>query len=159
MTTTSKPTDERGYEYLDHPADVIIHGWGKTIEESFEESILGMFNYMTPLKGVDEIESTEMVTIEGAHDMDDLLYRLMDEFFFGFAANLFVCKTVKIIEMSSPSTTSTEPDKFFAKAIGRGETFNKTKHEQGTEIKAITMHNMHINQTPSRTDVFVTVNI
>lgn len=114
-----------------------------------------MFNYMTPLTFVTEHDDTS-IEVTGARDIEDLLYRVMDEFFFGFAANLFVCHSVRITEIGSDDG---RVDTFHARAVGRGETFDRSKHEQGTEIKAITMHNMHINQTPSRTDVFVTVDI
>jgi SHS2 domain-containing protein len=109
-----------------------------------------MFNYMTPLAGVEERDETT-VTVEDAHDLDDLLYRVMDEFFFGFAANLFVCRSVRVVALDRARLCCT--------AVGRGETFDKARHEQGTEIKAITMHNMHITESPSRVDVFVTVDI
>lgn len=42
---------------LDHPADVQLHSWGRGVEEAFEQAALAMFNYMTPLKGIEVDES------------------------------------------------------------------------------------------------------
>ncbi|CAB1117265.1 unnamed protein product [Ectocarpus sp. CCAP 1310/34] len=41
-----------------------------------------------------------------------------------------------------------------------GETFDLSKHPQGTEVKAITYSNMQINEGPDgRTDIYVIVDI
>jgi len=141
---------------MDHPADVIIHGWGVCRRSAFEQAITGMFNYMTPLTGVREDASGGIeVDVTGAHDVNDLLYRLMDEFLFRFATELFVCKRVEIDAMGPRG----EDGQLCAHARGFGERFDLSRHEQGTEIKAITMHNMHINETPQRCDVYVLVDI
>lgn len=43
----------RQFEYLDHTADVQLHAWGETLPRSFEQVALCMFNYMTPLEGIE----------------------------------------------------------------------------------------------------------
>ena len=40
-----------------------------------------------------------------------------------------------------------------------GETYDRVKHPQGTEIKAITYSNMQIHVTPERSDLYVIVDI
>ena len=143
------------YEYLDHPADVIVHSVGRTFSAALEQAVLGMFNFMTPLEDIDENGGeTVDVDIEGA-DEKDTVYHLMDEFLFQFCTELITCKVVKIISEEHKQTGEIR-----IKAHGQGERFVRGKHEQGTEIKAITMHNLRIERpAPDRVDIFVTLDI
>ena len=45
------------------------------------------------------------------------------------------------------------------KATGFGETFDLSKHPQGTEVKAITYSAMQINENPNFAEVFVIIDI
>merc|ERR1712014_57626 len=74
------------------------------------------------------------------HDMLDLLYHLLDEFLFRFGTDFIVCRHVVILELDEAG--------FCVRARGYGERFDLSKHPQGTEVKAITMHQMKI-LTPS----------
>ncbi|CAE7641515.1 Archease [Symbiodinium pilosum] len=68
--------------------------------------------------------------------MTDLLYHLLDEFLFSFSAEFVVCRRVEIIELDIVNL--------------RGESsrkFDLERHPQGTEIKAITMHQMKVLTT------------
>ncbi len=40
-----------------------------------------------------------------------------------------------------------------------GEPMDLTKHTQGTEVKAITMHNLQINESEHRVDVYILLDI
>merc|ERR1719379_1209327 len=93
-----------------------------------------MFNYMTPLENVN-FECSVEVEASG-HDLLDLLYHLLDEFLFVFATEMHVSRRVEMLEF--------DEDNLRIRARGYGERMDLDKHEQGTEIKAITMHMMKI---------------
>ena len=40
------------HEYLDHTADVQLHSWGGTVEEAFEQQVLGVMGLITELPTV-----------------------------------------------------------------------------------------------------------
>eukprot|EP00930_Biecheleria_cincta_P037555 TRINITY_DN2579_c1_g1_i1.p1 TRINITY_DN2579_c1_g1~~TRINITY_DN2579_c1_g1_i1.p1 ORF type:complete len:459 (+),score=106.75 TRINITY_DN2579_c1_g1_i1:53-1378(+) len=126
--------DLRQFQYHDHTADIIVHAWGKSRAEAFAQVVVGMFNYMTPL---DSVELHSMVEVEAkGHDLLDLLFHLLDEFLYMFGTEMVICRRVDIV--------SFDEEKLYIKARGYGERMDLKKHEQGTEIKAITMHMMKI---------------
>ncbi|CAE8615151.1 unnamed protein product [Polarella glacialis] len=130
------PTGEelRQYEYMDHTADVILHSWGRTLEEAFAQACVSFFSYMTELDTVD-LKTSVQVEATG-HDITDLLYHLLDEFLFSFGTEFVICRRVEILEL--------DPVGLRVRARGHGEKFDLKKHPQGTEIKAITMHQMKV---------------
>lgn len=137
------------YEYLDHTADVQLHAWGVTLKGAFENIIPCMFNYITDL-AVIEIKESFCTTVSG-HDFHSLLYAFMDEFLFKFCTDGFICKTCVI--------DSFDEVNFKISARAEGETYDLTRHVQGTEIKAITYSNMQVHINPERTDLYVIVDI
>ncbi len=116
-------SEGRGYEYLDHTADVQLHSWAPTLKEAFELVVVAMFGYITELDKVTEDDSLD-VTIEATgHDLDSLLYALMDEFLFQFCTEYFVCRRVEI--------TSFDRENWKITAKGFGETYDREKHVPG----------------------------
>eukprot|EP01117_Protostelium_nocturnum_P003582 TRINITY_DN1477_c0_g1_i1.p1 TRINITY_DN1477_c0_g1~~TRINITY_DN1477_c0_g1_i1.p1 ORF type:complete len:191 (+),score=78.15 TRINITY_DN1477_c0_g1_i1:79-651(+) len=142
--------DERGYEYLDHTADIQLHSWAKELKEAFELVGICMFGYMTDLDTISTEEEHEFV-IESEGDLDQLLFAFLDELLFHFSTELLVCKEIQITEFDVKAGKIT--------AIGKGETFDREKHPQGTEVKAITYSNMQIHEKEGRSDVYVIVDI
>ena len=61
------------------------------------------------------------------HDMDSLLYNLLNELLMLFCIDKLVCKQVKILAFDRDNWTIT--------AEGKGERWSRAKHTQGTEIK------------------------
>jgi len=136
---------------LDHTADIQFHSWGPTLKQAFEQVIVCMFGYMTELDKV-EIDETKTIEIEAeGHDMESLLYGYMNEFLFNFSTEFMISKEVQIVEF--------DRENLKIKAIGKGERFNKKKHGQGTEIKAITYSNMQIHENEDRSEIYVIVDI
>lgn len=82
------------YADLDHTADVQLHGWGSDLKQAFEQVALCMFNYMTPLEGIEAKTMREYV-MKG-HDMESMMYHWLDELLFGFSTELFVPKRIEI---------------------------------------------------------------
>ena len=141
---------DKNYEYLDHTADIQIHAWGKTISESFENAAIGMFGYMTTLEKVDIIKKFEFEC--SAHDYESLLYNFLKECLEIFSCeNYLIFKDVEIINFDEKN--------FKIKAIGYGEEMDLNKHDQGTEVKAITYSAMQIKQTEDKTELLVVVDI
>ena len=127
-------SEEIGYEYLPHTADVQVHSWGLTINEAFEQAAVAMFGYITELDKVEE-EADFCVEVEASgHDLQSLLYGFMDEFLFEFNAELRVCKRIEIIDFDREAWTIT--------AKGYGEEFDRDKHIPGTEVKVSSSINL-----------------
>ncbi|XP_070534136.1 protein archease-like isoform X2 [Ptychodera flava] len=123
---------------------------GRTLEESFEMVVQAMFGYMTDLDTVDATD-TQRIEAQG-HDMLSLLFQLLDEFLFVFSAEpFFIAKEIKILEF--------DRENFRIVAEGYGETFDLSKHPQGTEVKAITYSNMQVHEELPTNDCFVIIDI
>ncbi|XP_071105377.1 protein archease-like [Haliotis cracherodii] len=139
------------YEYLDHTADVQLHTWGDNLQEAFEQIATAMFNYMTTDYDTVEMLSVHEIEAEG-EDMMSLLFHFLDEFLFLFSAEPYIIpRVVKITEF--------DVENFRIKAEGYGESFDISKHPQGTEVKAITYSNMQIHDKEGQHELFVIIDI
>ncbi|XP_061425588.1 protein archease isoform X1 [Lethenteron reissneri] len=144
------PAVIKKHEYLDHTADVQLHAWGDTLEESFEQVVMAMFGYISDIEVVEPLDTVE-VEAEG-EDMMSLLYQFMDAWLYKFCADLFfIPREVKVVSLDRVN--------FKIRSIGWGEEFNLEKHPQGTEVKAITYSAMQIHEEEDKNDVFVIIAI
>lgn len=89
------------YEYLDHPADVQLHSWGDTLQESFEQVAMAMFGYITDMQYVD-MDYYVDVQVKG-DDMLSLLFLFLDELLFNFCAEPYFTSKVSKLPSSSSS--------------------------------------------------------
>ncbi|KAK2952781.1 putative Archease [Blattamonas nauphoetae] len=144
-------SESRGYETLDHTADIQFHSWGTTMKEAFEQIGLCMFDYVTELQALEIDDSLTHDFEASGHDMESLLFAYMDELLFQFSAEMFTPKEIEVLELDEQS--------FQIKCLVKGETFDRQKHPMGCEIKAITYSNMQIHQTDGKVDLFVIVDI
>ncbi|NXX17064.1 ARCH archease, partial [Podargus strigoides] len=127
----------------------MLHAWGDTLEEAFEQCVMAMFGYMTDTETVEPVDTVE-VEAEG-HDMLSLLFHFLDEWLYKFSANeFFIPREVKVL--------SIDRMQFKIRSIGWGEEFSLPKHPQGTEVKAITYSAMQICED-EKPEVFVIIDI
>ena len=141
----------RHYEYLDHTADIQLHAWGWDMGEAMENVALAMFDYITELPGIQVVEEQEF-SISG-HDLPSLLYNFLDQWLYVFSTEFFVPASMFISALDMQTFTLT--------VKAKGEKFDRARHVQGTEVKAITYSNMQINPNPDTgiVDLYVIVDI
>ncbi|KAL3767204.1 hypothetical protein ACHAWU_003295 [Discostella pseudostelligera] len=151
------PPQGSKFEYLDHPADVVLHAWGIDLPEALANLAVCMFGYMTCLDSItiDATQSSEhgtSLTGQG-HDLKSLIYSYLDEWLFNFHDTGFVPKEIEISEFRR------EVDDWRIVSSGKGEIMDISRHPQGTEVKAITYSGMRVEENHGRCDVFVVVDI
>ena len=134
---------------LDHTADVQLHAWGADLREAFENVGLAMFNYMTPLEGIAEVETRTYAAT--GRDLHALLYHWLDELLFGFATELFAPRRLRLTRYDRAGGA--------LEAEGVGERFDRARHSAGTEVKAITYSAMQVNEAAGDAEVFVIIDI
>lgn len=110
-----------------------------------------MFGYMTEdIKTVDARYSYDIEA--SADDMQNLVFRYLDEWLYAFSAEpFFIAKCVKILSFDRETLT--------IKARGWGESFDLSKHPPGTEVKAITYSNMQIYDEENKHEIYVIIDI
>ncbi len=123
------------FEFFDHTSDVGVIAYGKTIEEAFENSALGVFELMTDTSKVRR-ESKFEVKVDGI-DMENLLYRWIEALLaeYDYSLTLFSDFHVKI-----------DQDSFNLVGEAYGERFNPNVHERRTVVKAMTYHELEIKR-------------
>ncbi len=141
-----------GFRYLDHTADVQMESWAPSLEEAFAQTALSLMAIISPnLKLIDP--SKEKIIQIKAEDKESLLFDFLSEFLYIFDVEelLFSEITVETIEKKQ--------NEYLLKAKIRGEIFNKTIHEVGTEVKAITYSFMEIEEKKGKVKIKVVFDI
>ncbi len=129
----------RTWEHYEHTADVGIRGYGETLEEAFENVAVALFDVMVDVRKVESKECRE-VEAEG-EDLMALLYNFLEEL-------LILHDTEGVVFSDFEVRIEKTPDGYRLKAKVYGEPLDLKKHEPKEEVKAITYHDMKIEQLP-----------
>eukprot|EP00775_Hariotina_reticulata_P009370 gene9370-9533_t len=141
---------------------------GGSLIEAFEAVGLAMFNYMTPIDNLTvdpactrpllkqaaaaaEAEQQQHLKLVPRTNEESLLFNYLDELLFVYSTEYVMMKTISISQLDTEG--------FKVAATGCGEKFDRSKHECGTEVKAITYSAMQIRETAGDAEVFVIVDI
>ncbi len=128
---------EKEFEYLPHTADIIVVGYGKTLEEAFANAAKGVFNIITDVKKVEPKECREIE--DEADDLEQALYKWIDDLLLFFDAEGMVFSK---FEVKLDKTDG----KYKIRGKACGEKFDPQKHEYGTIVKAMTYAEMEIKK-------------
>ncbi|MBI2996433.1 MAG: archease [Candidatus Melainabacteria bacterium] len=127
-----------GYEILDHPADIGIKVYGKTIEELFINAALGTTSLITDLDSISTKLKKEIIVKEKS--IEELFINWLDEVIYLFDTEGFLAKNI-VVETFHGA---------FLHANIEGEIFNKDKHEIKLYLKAVTYHQLEVKQLENK---------
>lgn len=125
----------KNYEYFDVTADIGFKAYGESLNESFENAGLAIFNIISDTSNVEP--KKEISFKIRSEDEISLLYDFLEEllFYHEIEFMLFSEFHVEIDDMLQ------------LRATIRGEAIDWDRHERKTEIKAITYHKMDVRKT------------
>lgn len=126
------------FETIDMSGDVGIRAFGKSVEEVFKNSAIGMYSLITDLEGV-KAEKDISISVE-SNSLEGLLVSWLNELIFQFDAYNFIGKGIDIQSLTpNPQSPS-------LKAIISGEEFAPERHERKLLIKAATYHRLKVEK-------------
>lgn len=124
----------RGFDHLEHTADVLIEARAPSLSEAFEIAALATYEVMTDTSRVEPRVKVE-VEVEGL-DLQNLLYRWIEELIVYTDSQRLVFSRFKVKEIEIGQ------DYAKLKAEAWGEEFNPEKHVSRTVVKAMTYAQM-----------------
>ncbi|EZG67325.1 archease, partial [Gregarina niphandrodes] len=152
------PHHPKNYSYEDHPADVRIRATGK-----FDECLVGLckgvYAYMTD---VSRVEPKEVMTVDipKSENLSQFIFNVVNCVFELYCDQYFM---VREMELELPATLMEASTKELIcsdwstltcegsvlgdsiRGICYGEKFDGSRHSQGTEVKAITKHDLEVS--------------
>ncbi|MCC6011251.1 MAG: archease [Desulfurococcaceae archaeon] len=134
------------YEQLEHTGDVYIKAYGRDLISLLENSGLALFDTMV---NIDRVECCveRPINVEG-FDLENLLYRWLEELLLLYYSENLVCSRVVIKELKI-SRVETEFT-YQLKGVACCEKFNSEKHEPRVEVKSPTYSLMRIVKTEDK---------
>ncbi len=134
------------FEIIEHPADVGFVAYGATLEELFANAAVALLSLGCELAGVEERDRRELEAA-GA-DLEALLFAWLAEILAVGDAEQLVFRRVEVTRLAVPlPAEGANRGSGRALGIAYGEKFDKARHRAGTYIKAVTFHQLRVEQT------------
>ncbi|MGQ9479578.1 MAG: archease [Thermoproteota archaeon] len=138
------------YDYLEHTSDIYVQAYGKDLEEAFENAALGLTGIITDISRISPETSVEE-TVE-ATDVQMLLYKWLEAILVRLDADQMVFSEFDV-------KIEKRDEMYVLKAVMRGERFKPGVHSSGMYVKAVTLHDMEIEESRRRASVKVLLDI
>lgn len=120
------------FETVDISGDAGIRAYGRTVEDVFVNTALGMYSLITDLEEIKEQKEVP-VNVE-SHSLEGLIVSWLNELIFLFDTVGFIGRKINIKTFRNNRIT----------AGVRGEDFDPERHERRLLIKAATYHQLSI---------------
>ena len=125
---------QEGYRILEHPADIGLEAHGKSLKEVFEYAARGLMSIIVDPAGIDPIEQ-RFLTL-AASDRENLLVQWLSEILYLYDGQDFLIADVTI-ERISPTAIE---------AIVTGDIVDTRKHQFRMDVKAVTYHQLMVEE-------------
>jgi SHS2 domain-containing protein len=133
------PPQQKQYDYLEHTADAKFRAYGKSLEETFENAALAMFNVIIDTGKIFGSVKRD-VSIE-SYELESLLVDWLSELLYLFEVDEIAFREFKVEEILE------KDGKYFLKARAFGEKFEDRPLPFETEIKAVTYNQLELCKT------------
>lgn len=141
---------DKCFEFEEHTADIIVVAWGETLEKAFECAAKGVAEIMVNRETIEE-KDRKRVIIAG-FDIENLLYRWIEEIIYLFDSQRFLVKDAKVHRISMEVEPILEGELI-------GDRYNPSIHEARTHVKAVTYSLMEVIKEDDLWRVRFTVDI
>jgi len=137
---------ESGFELVEHTADTGIRGWGPDLPDLFRVMALGLMSVIADPRGVRPARGRNL-HLE-AETQEDLLHDWLESLnaLHQVHGELYVDFEPRI-----------EGNRL--SALVRGETLDPERHDLGTEVKAVTWHDLALHRTEDGYEAYVLLDI
>ena len=138
---------EAGWEHFETEADVGVHAWAPTRAGAFAQAALGVFALIVR---PDEVEEREHREVRAQADSPErLLVGWINECLYVHEIEGFVVRRVEV-------DTCTET---VVHGVLHGEEVDAARHQLGTIVKAATLHQVSVAESPGHHEVRVIVDV
>lgn len=127
------------YETFDHRADIGVRGYGKSVEEAFENGAKAMFSVIVDINEVKPVDREE-ISCE-APDMEMLFVEWLNNLLSAAHLNGLLFSNFKVEIVANK-----------LEGLAWGERFEKEKHHVMTEVKAATYSMLKVEK---ENDVYI----
>ncbi len=128
---------KRGFEIIDHTADVGVIAYGADIKELFSNAALALFSLITEPESIEE--KLQQGLEISSEDRDSLLVEWLNELIYLFDAEHILFNKFEIENLTHNQL----------KATCYGEKIDPSKHKIKTGIKAATYHMLEVDKDSS----------
>jgi len=127
------------FEFIDHTADVGIKVWGTTLTELFENAAIGMFSVIAGegYKAHGSKIEKKIEISKNADNLEEILVSWLSELLYIFNREKIYFNNFKISSLNDSGI----------KAEANGVNIDLYQSNLYTEIKAVTFHNLKIEET------------
>ena len=122
------------YRLIDHTADFGIHVFGSDLKDLFTNAALAMFDLITDIKSLKGADESSL-NIKG-DDRPDLMVNWLRELLYIWNGKEKLVESVDIISIAENELA----------AQIKFDSFDSAKHSIKNEIKAVTYHQIQVNQ-------------
>ena len=128
------------YELLAHTADTGLRIYGQDLEELFKHAALGLFDLITDVQKIREEPAEHLTEIQfhlKGGDRGELLLSWLRELLYVFSTQSLI-----FVEFSVDTLSDQE-----LQISAGGHFFDPKKHDQKSEVKAVTYHQFKLEET------------
>jgi protein archease len=125
---------EKGFDVLDHTADIGIIAYGTDVRQLFSNAALALFSLITELESIEE--KLDLNLRVKSEDREGLLVAWLNELIYVFDARHVLVRRCDIENLTDTQL----------KATCHGESFDPAKHKLKRGIKAATYHMLKLDK-------------